>query len=55
MEAGRKLAVEVLEEIADEERVYVGELLRLLRELAPNDEKLYAEGAREVEEKIKKK
>ena len=50
-----KLAVEVLEEIADEERVHVGELLRLLRELAPDEEKLYAEGAKEVEEKIKKK
>jgi len=49
-----KLAVKVLKEIADEELVHVGEFLRLLRELAPNEEKLYAKGAKEVEEKIKK-
>ena len=49
-----KLAVEVLKEIADEELVHVGEFLRLLRELAPDEEKLYAKGAEEVEEKIKK-
>jgi rubrerythrin len=47
-----KLAVEVLKDIANEERVHAGEFLRLLRELAPDEEKLYAEGAREVEEKI---
>jgi rubrerythrin len=52
---GNKLAVEVLKEIADEERIHVGEFLRLLRELAPGEEKLYAQGAKEVEEKIKKK
>ena len=50
-----KLAVEVLKEIADEERVHAGELLRLLRELAPDEVELHAEGAKEVEEKIKKK
>ena len=50
-----KLAVEVLKEIADEELVHVGEFLRLLYELAPNEEKFYASGAKEVEEKIKKK
>jgi rubrerythrin len=49
-----KLAVKVLKEIADEELVHVGEFLRLLRELAPNEENLYAKGAKEVEEKIKK-
>jgi rubrerythrin len=49
-----KLAVKVLKEIADEELVHVGEFLRLLRELAPDEEKLYAKGAKEVEEKIKK-
>ena len=49
-----KLAVQVLKEIADEELVHVGEFLRLLHELAPNEEKLYAKGAKEVEEKIKK-
>lgn len=49
-----KLAIEVLKDIADEERVHAGEFLRLLRELAPDEEKLYAEGAEEVEEEIKK-
>jgi Uncharacterized conserved protein len=48
-----KLAVEVLKDIADEERVHVGEFLRLLHELAPDEEKFYAKGAKEVEE-IKK-
>ena len=50
-----KLAVEVLKEIAEEELVHVGEFLRLLHVLAPNEEKSYAKGAKEVEEKIKKK
>jgi rubrerythrin len=49
-----KLAAEVLEDIADEERVHAGEFLRLLKELAPDEEKFYAEGAKEVEEEIKK-
>ena len=49
-----KLAVEVLKDIADEERVHAGEFLRLLRELAPDEEKLYAEGAKEVEKEIRK-
>jgi rubrerythrin len=48
------LAIEVLKDIANEERVHVGEFLRLLRELAPEEEKFYAEGAEEVEEEIKK-
>ena len=50
-----ELAVKVLREIADEELVHAGEFLRLLRELAPGEEALYAEGAKEVEGKIKKK
>ena len=50
-----KLAVEVLKEVADEERVHVGEFTRLLHELAPDEKKFYAQGAKEVEEKIKKK
>src|ERR1017187_4493273 len=49
-----KLAKKVLNDIADEERVHAGEFLRLLRELAPDEEKLYGEGAREVEKEIKK-
>jgi rubrerythrin len=49
-----KLAVEVLKDIADEELVHAGEFLRLLYELAPGEEKLYMEGAKEVEKEIKK-
>ena len=49
-----KLAVEVLKSIADEELVHVGEFLRLLHELAPDEDKFYAKGAKEVEGKIKK-
>jgi rubrerythrin len=49
-----KLAIEVLKDIADEERVHAGEFLRLLHEIAPDEEKFYAEGAREVEEEIGK-
>lgn len=49
-----KLAIEVLKDIADEERVHAGEFLRLLKELDPNEEKFYAEGAEEVEEEIYK-
>jgi rubrerythrin len=45
-----KLAIAVLEDIADEERVHAGEFLRLLKELAPDEEGFYAEGAEEVEE-----
>ena len=51
---GNKLAVEVLKDIADEERVHAGEFLRLLRELASDEEEFYAEGAKEVEEEIGK-
>ena len=49
-----KLAIEVLKDIADEERVHAGEFLRLLHELAPDEEKFYQEGAEEVEEEIEK-
>ena len=45
-----RLAAEVLKDIANEERVHAGEFLRLLRELAPDEEKFYADGAGEVEE-----
>jgi len=46
------LAIQVLTEIADEELVHAGEFLRLLHELAPEEAMLYAQGAKEVEEKI---
>lgn len=48
-----KLAIAVLKDIADEERVHAGEFLRLLKELAPDEEEFYAEGAKEVENEIK--
>jgi hypothetical protein len=49
-----ELAKEVLRDIADEERVHAGEFLRLLKQLAPDEDKLYQEGAEEVEEMIQK-
>ena len=49
-----ELAIAVLKDIADEEIVHAGEFLRLLKELAPEEENYYAEGAEEVEEEIKK-
>jgi rubrerythrin len=41
-------AIKVLTEIANEERVHAGELLRLLHELSPDEAKFYAKGAKEV-------
>ena len=49
-----ELAKDVLVDIADEERVHAGEFLRLLKELEPDEQKFYDEGAEEVEEEIKK-
>ena len=49
-----KLAIEVLKDIADEERVHAGEFLRLLHHLAPDEQKFYDEGAEEVQEEIEK-
>jgi demethoxyubiquinone hydroxylase (CLK1/Coq7/Cat5 family) len=49
-----KLAGKVLKDVADEERVHIGEFLRLLSELAPDEEKFYANGAKEVEAIIEK-
>lgn len=49
-----ELAVKVLKSVADEERIHMGEFLRLLYELAPDEEKFYAKGAKEVEDEIKK-
>jgi len=49
-----ELAKEVLRDIADEERVHAGEFLRLLKQLAPDEDKLYQEGTEEVEEMIQK-
>ena len=47
-----QLAIQVLTDIADEERVHAGEFLRLLYELVPEEVSFYAEGAEEVEEEI---
>ncbi len=45
-----KLAKEVLVDIADEERVHAGEFQRLINILVPDEEKLLAKGAAEVDE-----
>ena len=50
-----ELAIDVLKDIADEERVHAGEFLRLLKELEPDEEKFYREGAEEVGEEIEKR
>ena len=49
-----RLAREVLEDVANEEREHVGEFLRLLRELDPEEQGYYDEGEEEVEEMIEK-
>ena len=47
-----QLAQDVLKDIADEEKVHAGEFLRLLKQLAPDEDGFYNEGAEEVEEEI---
>lgn len=47
-----ELAIAVLKDIAEEELVHAGEFLRLLKELAPEEEGFYKSGATEVEELI---
>jgi rubrerythrin len=49
-----ELSQEVLKDIADEERVHAGEFLRLLKHLAPDEEKFYDEGAEEVKQMMEK-
>ena len=49
-----KLAIAVLKDIAGEELVHAGEFLRLLHELAPDEDRFYVEGAAEVEAAIAK-
>ncbi len=44
-------AKEVLQSIADEEKVHVGELQALLKELLPNEQEKLDEGKKEVENK----
>lgn len=47
-----KLAIAVLNDIANEERVHAGEFLRLLHQLAPDEQGFYSQGAKEVDEVI---
>jgi len=49
-----ELAKKVLIDISEEEIVHAGEFLRLLKELAPDEERFYKEGAEEVEEMMMK-
>ena len=49
-----EVAIRVLQDIADEERVHAGEFLRLLHHLAPDEQDFYDEGYEEVEEEIQK-
>jgi rubrerythrin len=46
------LAQNVLRDIANEERVHAGEFLRLLKELQPDEEDFYQQGAQEVEDEF---
>jgi rubrerythrin len=52
--ADNEKAKAVLLDVANEEREHVGEFLRVLRELAPDEEGYYQAGAEEVEEMFKK-
>ena len=49
-----KLAIDVLTDIANEERVHAGEFLRLLDEISPDEKTFYTKGNKEVEDIIKK-
>jgi len=49
-----EVAIEVLKDIADEERVHAGEFLKLLHYLEPDEQKFYDEGYDEVEKEIEK-
>lgn len=48
------LAKEVLQDIANEERVHKGEFQRLLAILLPDEDRFMAEGAAEVDELVEK-
>lgn len=49
-----KLAIEVLTDIANEERVHAGEFLRLLEEISPDEKNFYTKGNKEVRDIVKK-
>ena len=50
-----KIVHKVLTDIINEEKEHAGELLTLLKILAPDEEKFYKEGEKEVEEILKEK
>lgn len=47
-------SIKLLEEIAEDERVHVGNFLYLLKTLAPEESESYGEGVEEAEEIINK-
>ena len=47
-----KKSAELLNEIADDEKIHAGNFLYLLKQLSPNDEKLYNDGEKEAVEVI---
>lgn len=50
--ADNELAKEVLQDVANEERVHAGEFQRVLSILLPDEDKLLGEGASEVNELV---
>jgi rubrerythrin len=46
-----EVAKKVLQSVADEERIHVGELQKLLSDLLPDEQELLDDGAKEVEDK----
>jgi len=44
----------VMRDIAKEEKVHIGEFMRVLFELDPSEQKVYEEGFKEVEDMIRK-
>ena len=46
-----EVAKKVLQSVADEEKVHVGELQKLLSDLLPDEQELLDDGAKEVEDK----
>ena len=51
---GNDLARKILLAVIDEERVHAGEFLRVLEIIAPDEARLYAEGAKEVQDALGK-
>ena len=49
-----KFTKEVLQDIADEEKIHAGEFLKVLKVLLPEEFKFYAQGKQEIEENFMK-